>query len=140
MLTALSTALACLWDESGDGYLGYIEGYTHYDDPFVDVDLADLEFVRLVHLGGTLLAEGVGRFAQTYPMSLDSVRRSTVPFHGKTKLAGAAPARMKPRYWRSSERCWRCAAWPTRSWMEEPLVAVLREFFGGSSERVNRLA
>src|SRR5690242_6250521 len=31
-----------LWDESGDGYLGYIEGYTYDDDPFADVNLAEL--------------------------------------------------------------------------------------------------
>ena len=40
-----------LWDKSGDGYLDTIEGYTYDDDPLAGVNLADLKFVRLVHLG-----------------------------------------------------------------------------------------
>lgn len=40
-----------LWDTNGDGYLEIIEGWTVDENALVGVDLLELKFVRLTHLG-----------------------------------------------------------------------------------------
>jgi hypothetical protein len=40
-----------LWDADGDGYLETIEGWTVDENPLEGVDLADLKFIRMTHLG-----------------------------------------------------------------------------------------